>query len=243
MNAREAILARLNAAPKAPMPSANTSAYFGKTLFPWVDETERLAHWADTMRRFKAQIIWVNQEDFLPKLTQWFGIQGFRHALLPATELGHRIQSSLNAPQGHFQGKTTLFTQTIDEWKDSLFQEFDVGVSSVRAGIAKTGTLILIPTPQEPRSLSLVPEVHVAVFDVASLYDDFHSALQHLKLAEAMPTNVVLVSSPSKTSDIQLTLAFGAHGPRELVVFALLPSHLDVQTMENAIVAYREKTA
>ena len=33
-----------------------------------------------------------------------------------------------------------------------------------------------------------------------------------------MPTNVVLVSGPSKTSDIQQTLAYGAHGPRNLWV-------------------------
>jgi L-lactate dehydrogenase complex protein LldG len=33
-----------------------------------------------------------------------------------------------------------------------------------------------------------------------------------------LPTNVILISSPSKTADIQQTLAYGAHGPKQLVV-------------------------
>jgi len=31
----------------------------------------------------------------------------------------------------------------------------------------------------------------------------------------------VLVSGPSKTADIELTLAFGVHGPKELLVFII----------------------
>ena len=47
-----------------------------------------------------------------------------------------------------------------------------------------------------------------------------------------MPTNVVLISGPSKTSDIQLTLAFGAHGPRDLVVLAVLPDEITISDVE-----------
>jgi len=39
--------------------------------------------------------------------------------------------------------------------------------------------------------------------------------------AGAMPTNALLVSGPSKTADIQQTLAYGAHGPKELLVLIL----------------------
>ncbi|WPC72130.1 LUD domain-containing protein [Aeromonas hydrophila] len=35
---------------------------------------------------------------------------------------------------------------------------------------------------------------------------------------QAMPTNLLLVSGPSKTADIQQTLAYGAHGPSRLLV-------------------------
>ena len=39
--------------------------------------------------------------------------------------------------------------------------------------------------------------------------------------AGGLPTNALLVSGPSKTADIQQTLAYGAHGPKELLVLIL----------------------
>ena len=49
-----------------------------------------------------------------------------------------------------------------------------------------------------------------------------------------MHTNIILVSGPSKTADIQLTLAYGAHGPRDMVVLAVLPENIDPADLENA---------
>jgi L-lactate dehydrogenase complex protein LldG len=37
-------------------------------------------------------------------------------------------------------------------------------------------------------------------------------------MAQKIPTNVLLISGPSKTADIELTLAFGVHGPKELII-------------------------
>ena len=66
------------------------------------------------------------------------------------------------------------------------------------------------------------------------MYDTFHAALHGEALIEAMPTNIILVSGPSKTADIQLTLAYGAHGPRDMVVLAVLPENIDPADLENA---------
>lgn len=93
---------------------------------------------------------------------------------------------------------------------------------------------MLESSPLEPRSLSLVPPVHFCLFDTNKMYNEFHNAVEGEKLVEkGMPTNVILISGPSKTADIQLTLAYGAHGPRDLVVLAVLPDHISPADLEE----------
>jgi L-lactate dehydrogenase complex protein LldG len=104
-------------------------------------------------------------------------------------------------------------------FKPRLFNQIDAGFTVAQAALADTGTLILRPHPGAPRSLSLVPPLHVALVWSDTLYPSLPVALQAERWTEGLPGNVVLISSPSKTSDIQQTLAFGAHGPRALWVF------------------------
>jgi len=66
--------------------------------------------------------------------------------------------------------------------------------------------------------MSLVPSIHIAVLEADKIFSSFLEAMQTEKWPTKMPTNVVLISGPSKTADIEMTLAFGVHGPRELIV-------------------------
>ena len=66
--------------------------------------------------------------------------------------------------------------------------------------------------------MSLVPSVHFVLLDVATIHADLHSAITNEGWKDGLPTNALLICGPSKTADIQQTLAYGAHGPRELVV-------------------------
>jgi L-lactate dehydrogenase complex protein LldG len=110
------------------------------------------------------------------------------------------------------------FEQPLAQWKDELFDRIDAGVTGSAAGIADTGTLVLLPGANEPRTLSLVPPVHVAVLRASTLYAGLPAVMRALAPQHEMPTNLLLVTGPSKTADIQQTLAYGAHGPRELVI-------------------------
>ena len=60
-----------------------------------------------------------------------------------------------------------------------------------------------------------------ALLKASEVRDNFHELMHAQGWAGAMPTNALLVSGPSKTADIQQTLAYGAHGPKELLVLIL----------------------
>jgi L-lactate dehydrogenase complex protein LldG len=69
--------------------------------------------------------------------------------------------------------------------------------------------------------MSLVPPIHIAVLKAESIFPSLAEAMQEGSWSADMPTNMLLVSGPSKTADIELILAFGVHGPKELIVLIL----------------------
>jgi L-lactate dehydrogenase complex protein LldG len=111
-----------------------------------------------------------------------------------------------------------LYDRPIEELKESLFSTIDAGITTCLGGIAETGGLILHPSPEEPRLLSLVPPIHVVLLDPANLWDTLWQAVRELGWARSIPPNALVISGPSKTADIEQTLAYGVHGPKRLVV-------------------------
>ena len=112
------------------------------------------------------------------------------------------------------------YKDPIEKSKDLLF-EIDAAITTTRGGIADTGSLILWPTPEEPRLMSLVPPIHIAVLNSSQIYSTFREAMISENWVSEMPTNALLISGPSKTADIEQTLVYGIHGCKELVVILL----------------------
>jgi L-lactate dehydrogenase complex protein LldG len=94
--------------------------------------------------------------------------------------------------------------------------EADVGVSSANAGLAETGTVVVTSGPGRSRLVTLLPPVHIVLLPAARLTVDLFTWTD--ERAGAWPANVTLISGPSKTADIEQTLAVGVHGPRRLMV-------------------------
>jgi L-lactate dehydrogenase complex protein LldG len=95
---------------------------------------------------------------------------------------------------------------------------FDIGISGAQAGIAETGTLLLDSSRERHRLVSLVPPVHIAILDASQIVSTLGDALSLMREDEQVSPNVTLVTGPSRTADIELTLAIGVHGPQELYV-------------------------
>jgi len=117
-------------------------------------------------------------------------------------------------------GKRVLWPGESAE-KAELFANIDAAVTTTRGAIAETGTLIVWPSADEPRLNSLVPPMHVALLDVEKIVDTLDDAIEEWN---EMPPNALLISGPSKTADIEQTLAYGVHGPKRLVVVLISSS-------------------
>jgi L-lactate dehydrogenase complex protein LldF len=89
-----------------------------------------------------------------------------------------------------------------------------IGLTGTAAGIANTGTVLLLDAGETLRA-SLLPETHLAILRIHDLVADLPEALTK---AWDVP-NAVLVTGPSRTADIEMTLTIGVHGPKEIIVF------------------------
>jgi L-lactate dehydrogenase complex protein LldG len=69
--------------------------------------------------------------------------------------------------------------------------------------------------------MSLVPPLHIAVLETDRLYENFAEMILAENWAAGMPTNALLISGPSKTADIEQTLAYGIHGPKQLITLLI----------------------
>jgi len=116
-------------------------------------------------------------------------------------------------------GRFTLrrYDQPAETQRAELFST-DCGITTSRGAIAETGSIILVPTPAEPRLLSLAPEVHLAIVERAGLVPRLADFIESGAYQAEVPTNLVLVSGASRTADIELVLAMGVHGPKRLLV-------------------------
>lgn len=93
----------------------------------------------------------------------------------------------------------------------------DVGISSASWAIAEMGSLVMASQPGQERLASLLPPVHVAVIEAGQILPDLYDLFDQLQTngPENIATNLVLITGPSKTGDLELRLTTGVHGPGE----------------------------
>jgi len=85
--------------------------------------------------------------------------------------------------------------------------------------VADTGTIVLTGGPGRSLISSLLPEVHIAILRTSDIRESLPQVLRLIEVQSA--ACVVLISGPSRTADIEMTLTIGVHGPKELYVLCL----------------------
>lgn len=93
-----------------------------------------------------------------------------------------------------------------------------VGLTGALAALADSGTLVLLSGPARPRLASLLPPVHIAVVAASRIYPNMASLFAAQPDAAREFSNLVFITGPSRSADIEQTLTLGVHGPRQVHV-------------------------
>ncbi len=110
-------------------------------------------------------------------------------------------------------------TLVATEDRDAGFQA-DLGITGVDGAIAETGSLVIRSGPDDPRLASLAPPIHLAIVRESQIMPDLLDWARR-RPPGPPPAGEVLITGPSKTGDIELTLVTGVHGPKDVHVILL----------------------
>ncbi|WP_166264063.1 LutC/YkgG family protein [Marinobacter caseinilyticus] len=216
MSAREQILQRLRERRDGPVPEVPASLTTSMVR-DW-SAAEKLDRFQQLMESVHGEVHRTSATDWIDTLADVLEKRGARNLLIPRL---HDIGAQILASDHPGLPELLHYDAPIEDWRPTLFNDVDAAVTSTRGAIAETGTLIVWPTADEPRLMSLVPPVHIAILEADQIFSTFQEAIALQNWASRMPTNALLVSGPSKTADIEQTLAYGVHGPKELIVIVV----------------------
>jgi L-lactate dehydrogenase complex protein LldG len=138
--------------------------------------------------------------------------KGARRVAVSDSALARAILAGASAP-----------FETLENFAAADLFDCDLGVTGAQWAVAETGTLVLVAESERHRLASLVPPVHVAVIRAAGVRQTLAEALQSVseKGKDDLSRTITFITGPSRTSDIELTLAIGVHGPGELCVIII----------------------
>lgn len=210
--ARAAIFSRLrSAAPPQPDSPPDVAAYYNAGPPP--DRSGIVSRFVEGARSWQAEVIETDRQAWVAALASVLEDKGVRCLLAGRNTALSNVLETAALPC-----EQRWYDQPLESCKDALFDEIDAGITTTRGGIAETGSLVLWPDRHEPRTLSLVPPLHIAVLDANALHETLHAMIHAQDWMLGLPTNALLVTGPSKTADIQRLLVYGAHGPKQLVI-------------------------
>lgn len=100
----------------------------------------------------------------------------------------------------------------------NVAKDSNIGITFPILGIAETATVIQPSTEESGRSLGLLPLTHISILREDTIYPRMTQTMAELAKIyrndpAKFPTNVVHISGPSNTADIELVRVVGVHGP------------------------------
>ncbi|MDP4823919.1 MAG: lactate utilization protein [Aestuariivirgaceae bacterium] len=126
-----------------------------------------------------------------------------------------------NLPQNLRHGTDEYFAglnwQGITTAQGAAIASDETSLSHAFAGVAETGTLVLLSGPENPTTLNFLPENHIVVLEADKIYAAYEDTFDRVRAAHNnLPRTLNFITGPSRTADVEQTIELGAHGPRRL---------------------------
>jgi len=102
-----------------------------------------------------------------------------------------------------------------------LPKNIEVGITGCEFLIAHTGSVMVSSAQKGGRQMFVYPPLYIVIANKDQLVDYLEKAYAGIseKYKDGYPSQIALITGPSRTADIEKTLVLGAHGPKELRVF------------------------
>jgi L-lactate dehydrogenase complex protein LldG len=99
----------------------------------------------------------------------------------------------------------------------------DISVTGCEFLIAQTGSVVVTTNQTGSRKIISFPTTHIVVAKKGQLIDKLSDAIALLseKYNNNFPSQLTVITGPSRTADIEKTLVMGAHGPKDVIIFYL----------------------
>ncbi|MBM4418526.1 MAG: hypothetical protein FJ033_09470 [Chloroflexi bacterium] len=144
-------------------------------------------------------------------IAAFFQARGVRTALVASDLAGYR--------DGIVRRLTETGIAAVDATTPEAADPIDAGVTGAAFAIAETGSVAIVGNHLPDRLASMLPSYHAALVDQNLLIANLDGAAERLEAAFAAGARYAsLVTGPSRTADVEKTLAVGVHGPREVHV-------------------------
>ena len=109
------------------------------------------------------------------------------------------------------------------EFNAEKFLDITAGITRCEFLIARFGSVMVSSALGVGRRMFVFPEVHIVFAYASQVVVELKEALKGMKekYPNQFPTQITVITGPSRTADIEKTLVMGAHGPKELYVFMI----------------------
>lgn len=109
------------------------------------------------------------------------------------------------------------------ESSEDNFNEQIAGITRCDFLIGRFGSVMVSSGLSSGRRMFVFPEVHIVFAYLSQVVTELKDAFKGMKkkYPERLPSQITVISGPSRTADIEKTLVMGAHGPKELIVFVI----------------------